>query len=276
MNDLFDTGGNLLRDSLVFLKENMIDLFRDHSYYDVQVSNAIALLTIQLSYEYDNKENHSRSMALAEPVCHRLLFQGIKDYYDLRLAVPFILYSSSYEDAKDLMELALKKLEALSKKQEALSKKQEALSKKQATLGKKQSTQEAQEDDNCDENENESWDKKVEKIKFSLSCNMKRRLLLQKYSKDGIYMEPVLVGYNAEQIFQQEYENAMEYCRKNDLHEYKVACEIRKNCYFYNKRQIIKNFDWLRKNEEHLLHCVMLHELNEYGLEQEVFKGKRW
>ena len=264
LENLFRHGGNLNRNALTILKENMVDLFRDHRYYDVQVSNAIALLTIQLEYQYGDLEDISRSVAIAEPVCHRLLFEGVNDYYDMRLAVPFIIYTNSYEDAKDLMELALKKLDSLSKKD-------------QPVLPDEDDEENDDCDEGCDGDCNEEWNKIVEKIKFALSGNMLRRLLLQKYSKYSAYMEPVLVGYNAEDIFQQEFENVIAYCSKNKLETHKIAYEIRRACFFDDRELILKYIDYLDEKGKGSegFYNVMLEELNEYGLEQKIFKERR-
>ena len=123
LDDLFNLNLFNLRESsplntLEFLKESMVDFFREHNCYDVQISNAITLLTIEIKYPMDKrnrinnkiKNKDLESTRLAEPVCHRLLYDGIHDYNDVRLAVHFINYINSIEYAKDIADMALEKL----------------------------------------------------------------------------------------------------------------------------------------------------------------------
>jgi len=112
--NLFNPIESSTPNTLEFLKESMVDFFREHNCFDIQISNAITLLTIEIKYPMDkrNRINNKdlESTRLAEPVWHRLLYSGLHDYNDIRLAMHFINYMSSIEYAKDIADMALEKL----------------------------------------------------------------------------------------------------------------------------------------------------------------------
>ena len=98
LDDLFNLNESSTPNTLEFLKESMVDFFREHNCYDIQISNAITLLTIEIKYPMDKmniisneiQNKDLESTRLAEPVCHRLLHDGLHDYNDVRLVMHFI------------------------------------------------------------------------------------------------------------------------------------------------------------------------------------------
>jgi len=80
--------------------------------YDEQITNLGTLAQIML---IDGRDGGADLiLKFATPVCHRLLFGGLEDYYDVRLAATFMPYLKFFEDAQDLAVMALDKLEEYS------------------------------------------------------------------------------------------------------------------------------------------------------------------
>jgi len=114
MDKLFALGGNQDKKALGFLREHMEDFFRNYRCFDIQISNAMTLIKLQLE-NFGDYQEFIRSVEFAEQACLRLLHEGPNDFYDVQLAAPFMYYTRDFEEAKMLADVALKKLEEYKK-----------------------------------------------------------------------------------------------------------------------------------------------------------------
>jgi len=119
-----------------------------------------------------------------------------------------------------------------------------------------------------EEYQNES---RYDHIKWAISGNMLRRLVLQMYSKDAKFLGEDESLYNAELIFRQHFDVAISYCKKFGDKSLKAVYWIRRGCYLKEKERILENFAWLKENDSEM-HKDMLEELVVYGLDAENLK----
>jgi len=108
LDKLISLGGSHDIDQLEFLKDDMEDFFRRYDCYDRQISDAKTLITIELRCNNDYKQDIIIEMAAA--VCDRFLYGEMDDFYDVQLAVPFIIHTRCFEDGKILADLIFDKL----------------------------------------------------------------------------------------------------------------------------------------------------------------------
>jgi len=80
--------------------------------YDEQISNLGTLAKIMT---IDGRGDGTRQIiGFAKPVCQRLLYGELEDFYDVRLAASFMTYLEYFEDAQDLAVMIFNKLEEYS------------------------------------------------------------------------------------------------------------------------------------------------------------------
>jgi len=109
LDEFFVLGEILRMDTAPFkiLKDKMFDFFRNYG-YDIHISDAMTLLTINIEGIKDS--DYDKSVLLAKQTCNRLLFGGLKNFYDVQMAAEYITYVFGFEDAKDLADLILEEL----------------------------------------------------------------------------------------------------------------------------------------------------------------------
>jgi len=111
LDRLFALGGNHDIKQLEFLKDDMEDFFRRYDCYDKQISDAKTLITIELRcHSMFNLDYYDFIFELAETVCDRFLYGEMDDFYDVQLAVAFIIHTRCFEDGKILADLIFDKL----------------------------------------------------------------------------------------------------------------------------------------------------------------------
>jgi len=223
LDELFDLGGNQDVVGLKLLKDDMEDFFRYYS-YDIQISNAMTLIKIHVE-DIRDYESYARSVSLAEQTCFRLIYGGLEDYYDVRLAVLFVVFTRSFEDSKELADLVTDKLEDYSSHAQ------------------------------------------YDKMKKALSGNMLKRLVLQMYSKDAIFLKEDAALYDPVLVFNHHFDVAMDLCEKMNDHIWKAVHLIRKGCYFKIAELVLENLEWLKENNTRMYELLMFEEFAIYGLD---------
>jgi len=206
LDELFELGGNQDEVGLKLLKDDLEDFFRNYKCYDNQISNAMTLIRIQLEVATDHSV-YKKFVELAEQACYRLLYGGLEDYYDIRLAVVFAIYTRSFENSKELADLVVEKLEDYSSHS------------------------------------------RYNKIKKALSGNVIKRLVLQMYSEDAIFLNEDASLYDPVLVFNHHFDIAVDLCEKMNDHVWKAVHLIRKGCFFKIAELVLENLEWLREND---------------------------
>ena len=89
---------------------------------------------------------------------------------------------------------------------------------------------------------------RYDKIKFAISENLLRRMLLYKYS-GIIELDSDNSIQKQEQIFMQHYKVAMDYCKEIGNKPYEAAFMLRKACFFKDKKLLQEGFKRIRGGE---------------------------
>jgi len=228
LDEFFELGGNMDQKTLNSIRTALVFYLREYSCFDIQISDAYTLVSIQLQ-DVHGYEAFRQCITSAEMPCSRLLYDGLKDFYDVQLAVPFIVYMRIFEDAVELSNMILCKLEEY------------------------------------------YLESRYDKVKWAVSGNMQRRLLLYKYTKSYRAQDLDEDVEAIDNLFDHHYKIAMDYCEKYDNQAYKAVFLVRKGCYYQDRSLIKDNIIWLNENERQIERAI-LEEISVYDLDKNWHK----